>query len=127
MPNEAIVEFMRRLLAGTRNGAVTWEKVAQRVDRFTAKSGSGAVVTYEDQVDEDTWATVLEIRDSNSQVLETVATDPLRPGAWRDWEETLHSVHEEARLSALGTAKTLETLAAEWKLPPDPNSDDIPF
>jgi hypothetical protein len=127
MPNEAILEFMRRLLAGTKNGSVKWEKTAQKSERFKAKSGSGSIILYEELVEEDTWATVLEIRDQNAQVLETVATDPLRPGAWRNWEETLHSLHEEARLSALGTAKTLETLADEWKLPPDPESDDIPF
>jgi hypothetical protein len=127
MANEAVTEFVRRLLRATREGTLNWE--LQGSSEFTAKAGKGSVV-----VGGDATATAFDVRNAAGQVIERLQADPERPGAWRPWEEDLHALWEEARLSAMGTTEVIKDLAEEWKLPPDPNSefqpsseDDIPF
>lgn len=121
MANETIERFARRLLRATVEGDLEWSRVRQSDARFTAKAGSGSVVIQEN----DNTSTELLIRDSNQKVIETLTDEPDRPGAWRPWEETLHELFKQARLSGMGTTELLGKLADEWDLPPDP--EEIPF
>lgn len=127
MANEAIEEFVRRLLRATEQGTLKWD--LQGTTDFIAKAGKGSV-----RIGGGPQATVLEVRNVMDQTLETLEADPERPGAWLPWEETLHRLWEEARLSAFGTTEIIKELSAEWELPPDPHApkpppaeDDIPF
>jgi hypothetical protein len=126
MANEAVEEFVRRLLKATQQGSLKWE-LESPMD-FAAKAGSGSVFIGAGES-----ATVFRVRNASGEVVETLQTEPDRPGAWRPWEENLHDLWEEARLSAMGTTEVIKDLAKEWNLPPDPaafqppSEDDIPF
>lgn len=121
MANEAIVEFARRLLRATEEGSLKWELVDSPEGPYIAKAGAGSVLVAGGPT-----ATQLVVRNQSDQTIETLEAEPSRPGAWREWEETLHQLWDEARLSALGTTEVIKELADEWNLPPDPG-DDIPF
>src|SRR5262245_13443710 len=105
MPNDAVIAFVRRLLRATQEGTLKWESDTPG-GPFMAKSGSGSVLVGGGDV-----ATVFTVRDSKEQVIETLATEPQRPGAWLPWEEALQALWGEARLSALGTTEVIKDLS----------------
>jgi hypothetical protein len=122
MAVDAVAQFARRLLQATKTERLKWDLVESSDGPFIAKAGKGSVL-----VGGGPSATILTVRNAEDEEIETLQADPERPGAWRPWEETLHELWQEARLSALGTTEVIKDLAEEWNLPPDPDDDDIPF
>jgi hypothetical protein len=120
-----IYSFARRLLAASQKGIIEWKRTERDPSAFIASADAGAVRVSAPQVDEDIHATRLELLDADGSVADSLETEPTRAGPWLDWEETLNSLYDTARLSGSGTAKVIEGLAEEWALPPDP--DEIPF
>jgi hypothetical protein len=119
--------FARRVLRATKNGQISWATSETDSRAFVASAGAGSVRITGVQVDEDTWAIRLEILDSSGRVTNTRDTDPLRSGPWLDWETTLNDLYDAAHFAGSGTSEVLQALNDEWKLPPDPEDEDIPF
>jgi hypothetical protein len=123
-----IESFARRLLVASKNGEIVWERSERDPDTFMAGAGSGSVRLSTHEIGEDVgvFANRLELLDADGKVVDTMETDPTRAGPWRDWEVTLNSLYDAARLIGSGTSKVIKGLADEWGLPPDPE-DSIPF
>lgn len=119
--------FARRVLRATRSGKISWSRADDDSQTFIASADSGSIRIYEFGVGSQHDATQLEILNPDGQVTASRVTDPLRPGPWLDWEETLRQLYTAASFAGSGTSKILEDLATQWNLPGDPADEDIPF
>lgn len=120
-----LIPFVRQLLGATNAGRLRWAKDAEG-EGFLAVAQAGSVRIAEDASSADsppvTW---LELLTASGSVIDSLSTEPDRPGAWRDWESDLIRLYEAAELDASGANDLLRALEDEWNLPKA--DDDIPF
>jgi hypothetical protein len=118
-----LIDFATQLLIGTHQGRVRWQTTDDPV-RFIATGETGAIRIGPVDLSSPV---ALELLDKHGDIIESLSTDPERPGPWRDWETTLMELAQAARLDASGAISVLDGLRQEWKLPQTSADDDIPF
>jgi hypothetical protein len=119
VPDENMRALIRRLTVGTETGTVKW--AVQRPHAYVLE-GAAAKVTVQSGADDDSHPYYFEVRNPDGFV---VGSGDTVPGAgYETWETEIENLYQAARNNALGVDKTVRDLAAELKLPSDP---DIPF
>jgi hypothetical protein len=118
-----IYDFMRSVAAATNQGQIPWEVEDERA--YVARGSSGALRVMQGPSDAD--PVRLQVLNTDAQVIESLVTEPQRPGQWRSWEQTLNSLYIAAGQQAKGVTEVVEDLSKEFGLKPVPLEDDIPF
>lgn len=112
-------DFAMNIARATRRGTIPWERTAPAF--FLAEAAGVAMVIS--RPDTDSPAVRLSILDKREEVIDSIETDPHRPGPWQPWEEALNEVIDLAQDQASGISDALVQLSEAFGI----KDDDIPF
>jgi hypothetical protein len=121
-PDASIVEFVKRLTLGTRQGSVPW--VTRDADGLwlEVEIDAGTASIRSESEDGDHPFT-FELKNAKGQVLAHTTT--LVGEHYVGWEQDLEALFKAAHNSALGVDEALSEFASKLDLPEAPS--DIPF